>query len=68
MTEATKTKPRYHLEMALLRWIHLRKLTPIEDVIASLSTALMASTNCSARSLGIPDLVAMFDARRFGDR
>jgi DNA polymerase-3 subunit gamma/tau len=29
-------QPRYHLEMALLRWIHLRKLTPIEEVIASL--------------------------------
>jgi len=28
-------QPRYHLEMALLRWIHLRKLTPIEDLIAS---------------------------------
>jgi DNA polymerase-3 subunit gamma/tau len=27
-------QPRYHLEMALLRWIYLRKLTPIEDVIA----------------------------------
>jgi DNA polymerase-3 subunit gamma/tau len=27
-------QPRYHLEMALLRWIHLRKLTPIEDLIA----------------------------------
>ena len=31
-------QPRYHLEMALLRWIHLRKLTPIEDVIASLGS------------------------------
>ena len=29
-------QPRYHLEMALLRWIHLRKLVPIEDVIAGL--------------------------------
>ena len=29
-------QPRYHLEMALLRWIHLRKLVPIEDVIADL--------------------------------
>ena len=29
-------QPRYHFEMALLRWIHLRKLVPIEDVIASL--------------------------------
>jgi DNA polymerase-3 subunit gamma/tau len=29
-------QPRYHFEMALLRWIHLRKLVPIEDVIANL--------------------------------
>ena len=27
-------QPRYHLEMALLRWIYLRKITPIEDLIA----------------------------------
>jgi DNA polymerase-3 subunit gamma/tau len=27
-------QPRYHLELALLRWIHLRKLIPIEDLIA----------------------------------
>jgi DNA polymerase III subunit gamma/tau len=25
--------PRYHLEMALLRWIHLRRLVPITDLI-----------------------------------
>jgi DNA polymerase-3 subunit gamma/tau len=31
------TQPRYHLEMALLRWIYVRKLTPIEDLIASAS-------------------------------
>ena len=31
----TAAQPRYHLEMALLRWIHLRKLTPIEDLIQS---------------------------------
>jgi len=28
-------QPRYHLEMALLRWMHLRKLVAIEDLIAS---------------------------------
>ncbi len=28
--------PRYHLEMALLRWIHLRKLVPISDLIQSM--------------------------------
>ena len=27
-------QPRFHLEMALLRWIYLRKLTPIEDLLA----------------------------------
>ena len=26
-------QPRYHLEMALLRWVHLRKLTPLTDLI-----------------------------------
>jgi DNA polymerase-3 subunit gamma/tau len=30
-------QPRYHLEMALLRWIYLRKLTPIEDLISAAS-------------------------------
>jgi DNA polymerase-3 subunit gamma/tau len=28
--------PRYHLEMALLRWIHLRKLVPLSDLIDGL--------------------------------
>ena len=31
------SQPRYHLEMALLRWIHLRKLVPIEELIANAS-------------------------------
>ena len=29
----TSLQPRYHLEMALLRWIHLRKLVPLADLI-----------------------------------
>ncbi|HVL66316.1 MAG TPA: DNA polymerase III subunit gamma/tau [Vicinamibacterales bacterium] len=29
-------QPRYHLEMALLRWIHLRKLVPLADLIQGL--------------------------------
>ena len=32
-------QPRYHLEMALLRWIYLRKLTPIEDLLAGAGRA-----------------------------
>ena len=31
-------QPRFHLEMALLRWIHLRKLVPISDLIQGLET------------------------------
>jgi DNA polymerase III subunit gamma/tau len=27
------TQPRYHLELALLRWIHLRRLVPLSDII-----------------------------------
>ncbi len=30
------SQPRHHLEMALLKWIHLRKLTPLTEVIAGL--------------------------------
>jgi DNA polymerase-3 subunit gamma/tau len=30
-------QPRYHLEMALLKWMYLRKLTPIEELIAGAS-------------------------------
>src|SRR5689334_2823193 len=31
-------QPRYHLEMALLRWIHLRKLVPLSSLIQGLDT------------------------------
>ncbi len=36
-------QPRYHLEMVLLRWIHLRKLVPIEDLIAGAASAASAA-------------------------
>src|SRR4029453_6497571 len=29
-------QPRYHLELALLRWVHLRKLVPLSDLIQGL--------------------------------
>jgi DNA polymerase-3 subunit gamma/tau len=35
-------QPRYHLEMVLLRWIHLRKLVPIEDLIAGTASGAPA--------------------------
>jgi DNA polymerase-3 subunit gamma/tau len=51
--------PRYHFEMGLLRWMHLRKLVPIEDLIASLerggpiqTSPAPGSGRASAPSLG----------------
>ena len=32
----TAAEPRYHLEMALLKWIHLRKLVPLADLLQQL--------------------------------
>jgi DNA polymerase-3 subunit gamma/tau len=32
----TAAQPRYHLEMALVRWAHLRKLVPLTDIIDQL--------------------------------
>ena len=32
------SQPRHHFEMALVKWIQLRKLTPIEEVIASMQS------------------------------
>jgi DNA polymerase-3 subunit gamma/tau len=43
-------QPRYHLEMALLRWIHLRKLVPIEDLITGAGSP-SASTRAPAPAL-----------------
>ena len=38
-------QPRYHLEMALLRWIHLRKLVPLTDLIKQLEGAPRAAAS-----------------------
>ena len=32
------TQPRYHLEMALLRWMHLRKLVPLTELLEGRGT------------------------------
>ncbi len=38
-------QPRYHLEMALLRWIYLQKLVPMEDLLAGTPPALGARSS-----------------------
>jgi DNA polymerase-3 subunit gamma/tau len=44
-------EPRYHLEMALLRWMHLRKLVPLTELLQSLS--LGGSSAAPAGQAGI---------------
>jgi DNA polymerase III subunit gamma/tau len=34
----TASHPRYHFEMVLLRWMHLRKLVPLADLLEQLGT------------------------------
>jgi hypothetical protein len=34
----TSSHPRYHFEMALLRWMHLRKLVPLTELIEQLKS------------------------------
>ena len=40
--------PRYHLEMAILRWIHLRKLVPLSDLIKGLESGPAGSVRSGA--------------------
>lgn len=44
----TAAQPRYHLEMALLRWIHQRKLVAIEDLIQQAASGQVPSRPVSA--------------------
>ena len=43
--------PRYHLEMALLRWVHLRKLVPLSELIQGLDKGAPASAS-AGRTVG----------------
>jgi DNA polymerase-3 subunit gamma/tau len=47
-------EPRYNFEMALLRWIHLRKLTPLADLIDRLESGAPLAGGTGPRSSGSP--------------
>jgi DNA polymerase-3 subunit gamma/tau len=47
-------QPRYHLEMALLRWIHLRRLVPLSDLIDGLDKGGPAPSRPSAAGSTTP--------------
>lgn len=48
------TQPRYHLEMALLRWIHLRQLVPIADLIGAMEKGVGPSLSPGLPRPGTP--------------
>ncbi len=49
-------QPRYHLEMALLRWIHLRKLVPLSSLIQGLDTQASSPSRVAPTALARPSL------------
>ncbi|HTL45770.1 MAG TPA: DNA polymerase III subunit gamma/tau [Vicinamibacterales bacterium] len=72
-------QPRYHLEMALLRWIHVRKLVPLAELMQQIGSSAAprpavsatapgpsgsAATPAPSRATPAPAAVA---ARRVGD-
>ena len=46
------TQPRYHLEMALLRWIHLRQLVPIAELIDAVEKNAPLASRPGASAFG----------------
>jgi DNA polymerase-3 subunit gamma/tau len=60
-------QPRYHLEMALLRWIYLRKMVSIEDLIAGAEQARGAEQAPPLRGARVgPELARPEPARPAG--
>jgi len=57
-------QPRYHLEMALLRWIHLRKLVPLQELLAGVSGKHDASFIGGSKKQDQPYVRAEPTARR----
>jgi DNA polymerase-3 subunit gamma/tau len=49
------SQPRYHLEMTLLRWIHLRKLVPLTELLGGVQSAPVSGarpSRCCAETRG----------------
>ena len=42
------SQPRYHLEMALLRWIHMRKLVPLTQLLGGVSDSQLPRPSAPA--------------------
>jgi DNA polymerase-3 subunit gamma/tau len=46
------SQPRYHLEMALLRWIHLRKLVPLTELLGGVGSGGFAKAGGFSKAGG----------------
>ena len=57
-------QPRFHLEMTLLRWIHLRKLVPLSDLIDGLEKSAPARSSAPVRPAAPPRSPAPVPAAR----
>src|SRR5438874_5713814 len=56
-------QPRYHLEMALLRWIYLRKLVSIEELIAGIRSGPSAAPGAGSSRTGPASAAAPASSR-----
>ena len=50
----TASHPRYHFEMVLLRWMHLRKLVPLAELMEQLAGGSAPTSNRIAPTSGKP--------------
>ncbi len=57
------SQPRYALEMALVKWIHLRKLVPIADLLAGLEKGSLSASPPSRSGPVAPPSRPAFGAR-----
>ncbi len=58
------SQPRHQFEMALLKWIHLRQLTPLSELIASAGSGAPAGRAPSPRPAPSPERQAPSPERR----
>jgi DNA polymerase-3 subunit gamma/tau len=56
--------PRYHLEMTLLRWIHLRKLVPLSDLIKGIEKTAPPAPAPPRGGTGSASVVKALEGRR----
>jgi DNA polymerase-3 subunit gamma/tau len=57
------SQPRYGLEMALLRWIHMRKLVPLTELLGGTSGAPASGPGGGSRAAAVPKPAEAFSRK-----